>query len=73
MSYWYDCFNSQGFIIVVGAIIGIIGVAVKSKCSNTRCCWGCIDIQRDTTGEVHEDELAMQLQANRTAVSTNIV
>jgi len=43
-----DLFNSNGFIIIAISIIGLFGIALRSRCQRTNCCYGLIEIIRDT-------------------------
>ena len=43
---------------VTGCLLGLIKMLYKSKCKTCECCG--IRIERDTTGELHEDEIEMQ-------------
>ena len=58
-------FDSQGFIIVCGMAVGLLALIFKSRCTNTRLCFGLIDITRDTHAEMEEAELQIQNQNQR--------
>ena len=43
----------------IGCLLGIIKMLYKSKCKRCSFC-GC-EIERDTEGELHEDQLELEL------------
>jgi hypothetical protein len=44
-------------IITIGMafLSAVVGVCYKSKCSHIKCCYGCMDIDRDIKSELKED------------------
>lgn len=44
-------------IITIGMafLSACLGVAYKAKCSHMKCCFGCMDIDRDIKSELKED------------------
>ena len=61
--YYYmlsEVFWSFFLTTVSACLLGIIKMLYKSKCKTCECCG--IKIERDTAGELHEDELEMQRQ-----------
>ena len=56
---WYETFDAIfwtgiGGLVIGGAVIGI-KLMYKSKCSSFSCCFGCLNIQRDTAAEEEID------------------
>ena len=49
---WYATFNSGFWLSLTTLIFGFLAVTIKTcyktKCSNFKCCFGLIQIQRDT-------------------------
>ena len=53
-----EVFWSFFLTTITGCLLGLIKMIYKSKCKNCECCG--IKIERDTAGELHEDELELQ-------------
>ena len=62
MADFYD-FNSTFFLSVGTLVLSASGICLasclKSKCSNIKLCFGCLDITRDIDAEVDIEEAAM--------------
>jgi hypothetical protein len=58
----YD-FNSTFFLsvgtLLITASSVCLGYALKSKCSNVKCCYGCFEIVRDIDAELEIEENAV--------------
>lgn len=52
---WWNEYNSGFFISVLTITVGALTLCFKSclasKCSRTKICYGCLDIERDTHAE----------------------
>ena len=59
-----ESFDAVFFLTVIGAIVGLIGVCMKtlfkSKCSNVRLCCGLINVQRDVNAEERINEFNIE-------------
>lgn len=58
----------MGTLIVTASGV-CLAYALKSKCSNVKLCFGCIDITRDVEIELEEDRLAMRVPETANANS----
>lgn len=67
-----DLFNSNGFIIIAISIIGLFGIALRSRCQRTNCCYGLIEIIRDTQAEDNERMRELELQSNNNTNNNNL-
>ena len=47
---WYDTFDDAFWLAIVPMILGVVAIAVKSKCS--RCSFCGIEIERDIVAEI---------------------
>ena len=60
MSDWITVFDSTFWLSLSVGFFGFLGLAlrycIKSKCSDTSCCYGMISIKRDTQAELEESE-----------------
>ena len=55
-----EVFWSFFLTTVTGCLLGLIKMIYKSKCKKCKIC-GC-EIERDTEGELHEDELELNMK-----------
>jgi len=68
-----ELFDSQGFVIVILTALGIVGLALRSRCSTTRCCYGMVDITRNVEVELQERRLELQHKGlNRIQTQQNL-
>ena len=65
----YD-FNSTFFLslgtLLISAFGICLGYSLKSKCSNVKCCYGCVEITRNIKAELKEDEILIEAGINPT-------
>lgn len=62
MTQLSEIFWSSFVTTLSGVILAMIAVAYKSKCRNINCCFGLVEIERDTAGEEKIDELDVEQQ-----------
>lgn len=56
MALWYHTFDDAFWLAVVPMILGLVAVALKSKCSKCSCCG--IVIERDIAAEMQAEAAA---------------
>ena len=63
---------------IIASGVGVIGLLIKysfaSKCNRTNCCFGCIQIERDTIHEqnIVNDDIKIDVQMSPVGKSSNI-
>jgi len=62
MTQLSEIFWSTFVTTMSGVVLAMIAVAYKSKCRNINCCFGLLQIERDTEGEEKIDELDVEHQ-----------
>jgi hypothetical protein len=62
MTQLSEIFWSTFVTTMSGVVLAMIAVAYKSKCRNISCCFGLLQIERDTEGEEKIDELDVEHQ-----------
>ena len=61
-----EVFWSFFLTTATGCLLGVFKMLYKSKCKSYECC--CMKIERDTAGELHEDEIELQRQNNNNSL-----
>jgi len=73
---WYDTFDSAFWITIITILTGCIGLCIKyclkSKCDNVKCCFGLVEIHRDTEAETEEEMKQMELGISRNESKLNV-
>jgi|GEM_PF-3777568 len=51
-----ELFWTHLYILGGGLLIGLSGIAYRSKCTEVSVMWGCCSYKRDITSEIQNDE-----------------
>jgi hypothetical protein len=57
-TFWAGFYTFTG-----GFILAVLAIAYRSKCSNVKLCWGCMEVHRNVEVELQEDIRKMEAPA----------
>ena len=60
MALWYHTFDDAFWLAVIPMILGLVAVALKSKCSKCSC-WGIV-VERDIAAEIQAEAAAAPIR-----------